>query len=811
MRKWLKALVAFLLVIITLFIGALLYVQFNQQKILARVQKELKKNINGELSIDKISFTFFSEFPNLSLTIIHPVIKDSLHHKEVFSADKIFFRLGTLNLLRGKIDARSLIVENGFFHIKQDSSGYSNEHIFRVPKSDKKTNSDINFEMDYLELNNLKFIFDDEKRNRHFSLVGRYLNGNVGKGDSTWQIPLAGWVHMDSLFFRADRGAFFLNRDVHLDMKMEFDAKAMQLNIFPSSIQVDGQDYQMRGAFIFTQTPALFRLTITNPKTDFDKARLVLSDTIQSYITNIHVKDPVEVEVFVRGEIDPVLPPQVDAGFKLRNAHISAYGVEMDSVYLDGLFINHVKPDIPNEDNNSSIAFNVSYARVNGIPVRAVVSVTDLWKLFLDLQFSTTCNLTAFNSFIPSQKYRFTTGVADVNVSYKGSLNYYLDSVKRKHDDTLSGKVRLVKGGFVYDKRRISLSDMNADIDLGLNKIGVNNLSASLNGNLISLNGNVTSLRKIFQANEQKMVGNFNLDVPQFDLSKVLTVNEGKAVTPQKADPNEAKKIAATIDMLTDKLTATINFSNRRFKFSKFEADNVSGVFTLSSKGMLLDKFKMNACKGSVELNGGLNAGVKNDYLTANVRVKNVDIKSFFAAAENFKQDAITDKNLGGLFSVDLNFSSELDELYTPILDSIDAVGHFSLKQGRITDFAPIMDVGKSIFKKRDFANISFAEIHDTLKLKNGKLFFERMEISSSVMRVFVIGYYAFKGETDMVIQFPLSNLKKQDADYKPENIGLDARIGPNVVVRVHGINNKMKTTLDPIALKRLEKLQDDF
>ena len=58
------------------------------------------------------------------------------------------------------------------------------------------------------------------------------------------------------------------------------------------------------------------------------------------------------------------------------------------------------------------------------------------------------------------------------------------------------------------------------------------------------------------------------------------------------------------------------------------------------------------------------------------------------------------------------------------------------------------------------------------------------MEIQSNVLSIYVEGVYSTKGNTDMSIQIPLSNLKKRDAGYKPVNEGIDKRAGPSLYLR---------------------------
>ena len=65
------------------------------------------------------------------------------------------------------------------------------------------------------------------------------------------------------------------------------------------------------------------------------------------------------------------------------------------------------------------------------------------------------------------------------------------------------------------------------------------------------------------------------------------------------------------------------------------------------------------------------------------------------------------------------------------------------------------------------------------------------------------------EGNTDVSIQVPLSNLKKREADYKPENIGSDAKAGPSIFIRGKpGEDGNVKFKLD--LLKKFRKSDEE-
>ena len=115
---------------------------------------------------------------------------------------------------------------------------------------------------------------------------------------------------------------------------------------------------------------------------------------------------------------------------------------------------------------------------------------------------------------------------------------------------------------------------------------------------------------------------------------------------------------------------------------------------------------------------------------------------------------------------------------------SINSTVSFSLKNGALINFEPIQKIQDFIFKRRDFTDIRFAELKNKLEIANEDIKINRMEIASSVIRVYVEGVYSLKGNTDLSIQIPFNNLKKLDSNYIPENKGVNIKAGRSLFLR---------------------------
>jgi hypothetical protein len=208
----------------------------------------------------------------------------------------------------------------------------------------------------------------------------------------------------------------------------------------------------------------------------------------------------------------------------------------------------------------------------------------------------------------------------------------------------------------------------------------------------------------------------------------------------------------------------------------------------------------MKTSGGIFEVNGGVsNLQQPPSRMSISAKIMNTNISELFYSFDNFQQKTLTDKNLKGTLSTTATFNSLLKKDYSIIPESMTGKIVFVIKNGALINFKALNDVSKYVFKNRDFDHIEFAQLRDTITLTGQVLHFSRMEIESSVLTFFTEGKYGFKGGTDLSIQIPLSNLKKREDDFKPINVGTDAKLGPSIFLRaVDDANGNLEIRYDP-------------
>ena len=146
-----------------------------------------------------------------------------------------------------------------------------------------------------------------------------------------------------------------------------------------------------------------------------------------------------------------------------------------------------------------------------------------------------------------------------------------------------------------------------------------------------------------------------------------------------------------------------------------------------------------------------------------NSRIKNVNVQNLFYAFDNFGQDAILDKNLRGTFNGNAS-------IYGPMLPngkifprSLIGKVTFDIRKGSLINFEPMYKIGNFAFPNRDFSNITFMNLKNTLAISKDKVTIPPMEIRSSVLNIFLSGVYSFGKGTDIRLRIPLRNPRKDE------------------------------------------------
>lgn len=796
-------------ILLLLYIIAYAYVSFNKKALIAQVNEEIAEKVRGNVSIGNIELSFIKTFPQVSVLIEKVSVTDTLfaqHKHPFFQADEVFLRISVINLIMKKPALNGIRVEKGSLYMFTDTSGYSNKYLtdLKDESTEAATKSRRSNQLNDIVLKDVRFTVDDRRRGKLHDLMIYNLKANVDEKDSSLIFKVRDEILVHSLAFNLPTGSFIKEKKFEGDFELGLNRTTKQLFFNNIKVSIGGQPFKLTGRFDFKGASPQFMLAINTDNISFDLIKSLLTAKIARALSIVSIDKASHVKANLRGPLrggDPV----INVSWAAKNTFLTTPFLDFDNASFTGNYTNEVVKGLPRKDPNSKIEIQNFTAEWQGLPVTSNnINILNLYKPLVTCDLRSKFSLTKLNDIIGSSAINLNSGEGIIDLTYKGPIE--------KNNNTnsfLNGQVAIQRGELVYGPRDVPLNNVNGLLLFRNSDVFVQNLQCVVLNNKILMNGEAKNLLSLINTEPNKAQINWNIYAPSLNLAAFsYLLRPQKQVYNKAGGKNKLKKVATQIDDVLEKGALRVYLKAGKLFYKKFDASNAVVEISMLNDKWIIHKAGLEHAGGQMAINGELvNRNDNYHQAKANISLSNVDVSKVFAAFNNFGQDGITSKSLKGKLTSKVNISFGLNNDGKAYPSSIEGVVDFSLKNGALINYEPVQKLQNFLFQKRDFSNIQFAELKDRLEIKNQEVKINRMEIQSSVLTMFVEGVYSMKGNTDLSIQVPLSNLKKRAEDYKPENIGTDKKAGPSVFIRGRpGEDGNIKFKLDLFNKFRKDK-----
>ncbi len=787
------------------------YVSVNKKKIITQVTSAISDQLNGHVVIGNMELSFIRNFPHISVLLRDVSITDTLfnaHHHTFFSGKEIFVSLDVFKLVDNKPPIKGIRLQSGELYLYTDSTGYTNTYLFHLKKDTVSSSgqNEAKNELKNVLLRNVRFIVDDQKKKKLHDLVINQLKLKIDNEENRVLLSTRADILIKSLAFNARRGSFGKDKVFRGNFKLAFQKAAKALSFDSINIQLSGQPFNCSGQLEFAGNDPQFWLRIHTRKVSYDFIRSAMPQKIAKSLAMMDVNNPLSASANIAGPLKGG-EPKVYVTWQAQDINLKTPFLDFDNASFNGFFSNEVVPGLPRKDPNSVIELNGFTAQWHGLPITSKkIRIYNLNQPLLICDLTSEFSLSNLNELIGSNTLFLTQGAGSVQLNYAGPL--------ARTDSTnsyLNGTIAFKDGTIEYVPRKVEMKKVNGKLTFKNSNLFIENLHCSVLNNDITMNGQAKSLLTLINTQPDKAIINWNIYMPVMDLGSFVYLFKSKETENKKVGKRSVlQTMANKMDNFIENGKLHVKLNADKLVYKGFEAKNALADITLLNDRYLINNVKMDHSGGYIEFKGILLN--KETYHQANLAINmdNVNVSKVFADFNNFGQDGLTAQSLEGKLTATVQASMNMGNDGHVIPATVVSQVDFSLKDGALNNYEPIKKLQKFVFKKRNFDNIRFAELKNRLEISNQEVKINRMEIQSTVMSLFIEGIYNHKGTTDLSIQVPLSNLKKRDDDYNPENIGVDKKVGRSIFLRGRpGTDGNIKFQLDLFKGYQKDKKSD--
>ena len=795
MSRWLKIslkiLSGIILLIVLLWLGVAYYINHNNKAILNTILNQLNANVNGKIEVTGMETTLLKGFPGVAVSLKKVLLRDSLwanHKHNLLNADDIDISLNIFSLITGNIKINKIGINNANIYIYTDSTGYSNTSMFKRKTGNKSTDKKDQqaFEIKRVDFKKVDLIVDNRRRFKLFNFLIDEVKGKIDYPDSGWNGNLKLKTTVKSFAFNTKKGSFLEGKTLEGTLITHYNNKRKEITIEQNKLTI-GEDEFLIGAKIdLAKNKSAFAIDVRADKILYQNISLLLSPNISSKLLKFVIDKPIAVvgHIIDDGNKDN-RDPLINVRIQVKDNGITIPSGRLTNCNFTGTFTNRDTVGKAIGDRNSAIRFYALTGDYYNAPIKIdTFSITNLERPIAAGYITSQFPLEKLNSSIGGETLNFKDGTADVRLYCKTDIDNF-----KFVRPILSGNVAIKNADITYLPRNMRLVNSNLTLNFNQKDLVISNSRFQLGKSVLNMNCSIKNFLNFYYTDPEKILVNLKLSSPTLSLSEFMSFLGSRKTTKKKQVTKNA------INGVTNQLVAVLEASKVNIQlnvnkaiYKRFIANNLNANILMLGDGIYFNKINISHAGGRLTLNGSIKQSGAINKFTINSVISKVNVKEFFYAFNNFGQNSITSQNLKGYLSAKVNTSGSITDKGSIVSRAMYGQVIFNLSNAALVGFEPLQKVQNFAFKSRDFSNITIPKLDGTLTLKGDKVDISPMQVNTSVLNFNMKGIYGLSSGTDISMDIPLRNPKKNEGITDKEELKL---------ARMKGVVLHLKATDD--------------
>jgi len=763
--KLLKVIGIILLVILALYLAMGLILSNQKDKILTEVNTFTKETFKGDIKIGDLHFSSIKYFPSIALEIKDVVVKDSLwadHKNTLITADLAYAKVFPWSILFGNLEVNNITLKNAVIDIHVDENGYSNMSAFdkRKKKAEKKDekSSFLRPTIDKIVLQNVSLSSENELKGKSFSLSINSMKAALNEVNKGWEARIRLNSRINDLTFKKQNGSFAKEMALNSNLELKYDPDAKNIHITSDNFSLEKNEFTLDANFGIKGN-SKFTIKFYHHAIAFKEASAIVSNNIKSKLDKFDLKKPIEVTCTISGDLKVKGTTKIHVLAPVKNNELTA----VDQVFTDcsfvGEFTNNYMDNGTFDNFNSAILLRDFKGNFESIPfVTKDLMVLNLKEPIASGSVESAFDIKKLNAFFKDDFLKFTKGSAKFKVKFKS------DVVNLKISKPfIEGFITIEPSDFTYVPKNLKFKNNSMSLEFTSDKLIVNNITLGTAESSIDIKGFSNNFMEFYYNHPEKIVLNCNVYSKNLDLKDFTFLTDRSK--PKKTSHIKDSNFLRTA-LNSHGISADIKVD--RLKHDKFTGEDVIAQIDIVNDQIILKQASIKSCKGSLFIKSRISSGQSGNPFELLVKASKVDARDLLRSFDNFGSKTITANTIRGTVSLDLNATGKMNN-GKMVENSMKGDLDFRLNNGAFVNFEPLENIGKYVFPKRDFKNITIDNLEGNVTINKGIMTLKPMELNTSVINMDLAGDYGLKGGTDLQVDVHLRNPQKDEAEVNRE------------------------------------------
>jgi hypothetical protein len=791
--------ISFLVLLLALFIGLRIYFEQNKDSIMTDINKKINDNIAGHVSIGDVGYKFLIGFPNFTLVLNKVEVRDSLyaiHKRSALKAEEIEVRLNVLSLMHKKINIEKVVLIDTKIDLFKDKNGLSNTNMRKPKSKTDKPKSDTDIQIGEIDFKDVVFISQNLQRNKLFHFEVASLKSKIDYTDDGFQTDLFLDVFAKSMAFSTKKGSFIKDKRVKGKLAVQFSKAKNKIDVLTEGLGIGDDDFDIKASFGLEKEHPIMNINIKTHILWLNAAHL-LDPHLFKILNHFNITKPLDAQCSIIGDMNAEGDPEIIVDAQIKDNVLVSPDATVTDCNFSARYINNFKNGLGNNDINSAVIIKNFKGNYKDIPISIPnAAINNLEKPIATGDIHTQFDVDKLGNVFGEDVFKFTGGTAKVD--FKFNVDIVALRISKPH---FTGKVDIKNADMLYKPKNLTFQT-NILLDFTEEALFIRNIKYQRDKNIAFLDGRIDNFLNLYYNNPENMVAVLNVKSPFMDVKKMMAT---LAYKEKGATVKEPKKAATKADTkkriaLVQKCQVVLNLNLDKMVYSNLTAKNAKIVIVAKNRQFFIKQGAIETCGGKITFASQLIPSGNLFDVKTNVNISTVDIPQFFTSFKNFGITSFQPKNIKGNLSATADMSIKMTQNGDLVDDSGRGNLQYEIKNGSLTNFKPIMKIGKFAFPNRNVSHIVFNDLSGKLNINGHLVNIDYFKVSSNVLNFDVEGVYSFKKGTKIGLTIPLRN---PEDDYKIKDIKeREAKRYKGIIVRllvVDGKNGEMRIKLGRI------------
>jgi hypothetical protein len=455
--------------------------------------------------------------------------------------------------------------------------------------------------------------------------------------------------------------------------------------------------------------------------------------------------------------------------FKIKNLGIKIpeYGAKLRNTSLDAKIIGKLS-----DPDNITIDLKSYNIETDSSKIHGSLKFKNGEMPYYSTRSNVFLNLGELKSFVPDTLVEQMRGTINIGITSSATLN--LDSIEVDAPDIALNKTSTyfaIKDLTVHmsNDPMTQIDNFSGKISINKNRISINDMQGTAAG--IFFNIDSTYIRNVYETiieerRDKELIVETVIDLGIIDYNKIMAMMPEDTTVVDSTQTVAKEEVAASSEAIqNDTIAVDTNallpdfaalgvphflvrgrFSVEKIIYEKNILDDISANFRFADSLYVIDEFKLKTCKG--EVNTSMMLDVRK-WEKPKVEIKNyisgLDLNELLVVNNDFDQAEMTHENLSGILTSELHARAFYVDGDWPT-ERIRVKGDFTLEDGKIHDFKPLVDASVGVGGLKELDKMDFNTLTTSIFMFKDKIYVPKTDVVSNALD---LSAFAMHGMTD--------------------------------------------------------------